>query len=253
MTAPGSTALSFGTDFTATLNGDAVAALPIDIDEVGDYTLVLTGTGNYVGTKTYPINVIGDHVRITLAQEVGTYSSDNDLNFTGSPLKAYIAAGYNKSENKVLLVRVYDVPAGTGIFLRGQGGESYNIPKGTSQSYYVNMLKANLTASAIAQTDGDMSNFLLAKVDNIFMFCAPSANATLGANRAYLQVPTTFVSSNAREVNIVFEEDATGITDYTDYTGKPINGWYDLQGRKHDKKPVTKGLYIVNGKTIVVK
>ena len=230
-----------------------MAALPIDIDEVGDYTLVLTGTGNYVGTKTYPISVIGDHVRITLAQEVGTYSSDNDLNFTGSPLKAYIAAGYNKSENKVLLVRVYDVPAGTGIFLRGQGGESYNIPKATSQSYYVNMLKANLTASAIAQTDGDMSNFLLAKVDNVFMFCAPSANATLGANRAYLQVPTTFVSSNAREVNIVFEEDATGITDYTDYTDKPINGWYDLQGRKHDKKPVTKGLYIVNGKTIVVK
>jgi hypothetical protein len=185
---------------------------------------------------------------------VGTYSSNEDLNFTGSNLKAYIAAGYNKSENQVLLVRVYDVPQGTGIFLRGEAGESYNISKTTSQSYYVNMLKANLTAGPIAQTDGSMSNFLLAKVDDVFKFCAPSATATLGANRAYLQVPTSFITASAREVDIVFDEDATGITtNFTNITNS--DEWYDLQGRPiaNGQKPTAKGLYIVNGRKTVIK
>ena len=254
VTAPGSMALSLDNDFTATLNGDAVTEFPIAIDEVGDYTLILTGTGNYVGTKTYQIKVIGDHVLITLAQEVGTYSCDEDLNFTGSELKAYIAAGYNKGENQVLLVRVYDVPAGTGIFLKGEAGVKYNIPKDHSQSYYVNMLKAHLTAGPIAQTDGDMSNFLLAKPGAYFMFCVPSANATLGANRAYLQVPTSFIAtSNAREVKIVFEEDATGISTMSDGRSKMSDVWYSIDGRKLNADPTKKGLYIVNGSKVIVK
>ena len=260
MTAPGgSIALTLGTDYTATLNGEAVTAYPIAINEVGNYTLVLTGTGSYEGSKTYQITVIGDHVLITLSQEVGTYSCDEDLNFTGSELKAYIAAGYNKSENQVLLVRVYDVPAGTGIFLRGEAGESYNISKTTSQSYYVNMLKANLNAGPIAQTEGSMSNFLLAKVNSVFKFCAPSANATLGANKAYLQVPTAFVSANlAHEVDIVFEEDAetTSLIEHGKWRMENEAGaWYDLQGRPvaPGQKPSAKGLYIVNGRKKVVK
>ena len=260
VTSPNSMALSYGNDFTATLNGDAVAQLPIDINEVGDYTLVLTGTGDYVGTKTYHFTVIGDHVRITLVEDVATYSSNDDLNFTGSALNAYIAAGYNKEQNQVLLVHVYDVPAGTGIFLRGQAGESYNIPKSTSQSYYVNMLKANVTAGPVAQTEGSLTNFLLGKVNDVIKFYAASANASLGDNKAYLQVPTSFLSNNnAREVNIVFEEDATGIGNLTPALSEGEGAWYDLQGRLvtvkglTDTKPMKKGLYIVNGRKVVIK
>ena len=250
-------ALAFGADYTATLNGEDVNAFPIDINEVGSYTLVLTGISDCVGSQTINFSVKGDHVLITLAQTVGTYSDSEDLNFTGSNLKAYIATGYNKGENQVLLVRVYDVPAGTGIFLRGEAGETYNIPKGTSQSYYVNMLKAKLEAGPIAQTEGSMSNFLLAKVDGVFKFCTPSATATLGANRAYLQVPTSFINtpsnpSNAREVNIVFEEDATGILDMEAWRNGGNEKFYDLQGRPVQHTSA-KGLYIVNGKKVVVK
>ena len=260
VTAPGSSTLSYGNDFTATLNGDDVAQFPIDIDEVGDYTLVLTGTGNYVGTKTYHFTVIGDHVRITLVEDVATYSSNDDLNFTGLPLNAYIAAGYNKEQNKVLLVHVYDVPAGTGIFLRGQAGESYNIPKNDSQSYYVNMLKAHITAGSVAQTEGSLTNFLLGKVNDDIKFYAASANASLGDNKAYLQVPTSFLANNnAREVEIVFEEDVTGIGNLTPALSEGEGAWYDLQGRLvtvkglTDTKSMKKGLYIHNGKKIVIK
>jgi hypothetical protein len=246
--------LNLGNYLTATLNGDAVTQVPLTIDEVGNYTLVLTGQNGFVGSKTYHFTVIGDHVIINMAEEVGTYSSNDDLNFTGSELKAYIAAGYNKGENQVLLVHVYDVPAGTGVFLRGEAGVKYSIPKSTAQSYYVNMLKPNITAGPIAQTEGSMSNFLLAKVDDKFKFCTPAANATLGANKAYLQVPTSFIEANfAREVDIVFEEDATGIFTMSDVRSLMSDGWYTLDGRKLDGKPAKKGLYIVNGKKVVVK
>ncbi|WP_294743407.1 leucine-rich repeat protein [uncultured Prevotella sp.] len=188
---------------------------------------------------------------IILAQGVGTFSCSQDLNFTGSELKAYIAAGYNKSSKVVLLVRVYDIPAGTGIYLKGEAGVTYKIPYSTSQSYYVNMLKANLTEGPIAKTSGDMSNYLLSKENGEFMFCAPSESAVLGAQKAYLQVPTSFISNNARAIGIAFEDDeTTNIRDFELFT----NGndrLYNLKGQRIEK--AGRGVYIKNGKKVVIK
>ena len=189
---------------------------------------------------------------IILAQGVGTFSCSQDLNFTGSELKAYIAAGYNKAESQVLLVRVYDIPAGTGLYLKGEAGVTYKIPYSTSQAYYVNMLKANLTASSIAKTSGDMSNFLLNKVDGEYGFFAPSETATLGAQKAYLQVPTSFMSgSEARAISIAFEDDGTtNISDFELFTNSNEH-LYNLKGQRVEK--AGRGLYIKNGKKVVIK
>ena len=53
----GSNNLTFGTDYTATLNGDNVESFPINITQKGDYTLTLTGNGSYTGTKSISICV----------------------------------------------------------------------------------------------------------------------------------------------------------------------------------------------------
>ena len=190
---------------------------------------------------------------IILAQGVGTFSCAQDLNFTGSELKAYIAAGYNKEESQVLLVRVYDIPAGTGLYLKGEAGVTYKIPYSTSQAYYVNMLKANLTASSIAKTSGDMSNFLLNKVDGEYGFFAPSETATLAAQKAYLQVPTSFMSGSveARAISIAFEDDGTtNISDFELFTNSNEH-LYNLKGQRVEK--AGRGLYIKNGKKVVIK
>ena len=190
---------------------------------------------------------------IILAQGVGTFSCAQDLNFTGSELKAYIAAGYNKAESQVLLVRVYDVPAGTGIYLKGEADVTYKIPYSTSQAYYVNMLKANLTASSIAKTSGDMSNFLLNKVGGEYGFFAPSETATLGAQKAYLQVPTSFMSGSGetRAISIAFEDDGTtNISDFELFTNSNEH-LYNLKGQRVEK--AGRGLYIKNGKKVVIK
>ena len=188
---------------------------------------------------------------IILAQGVGTFSCSQDLNFTGNELKAYIAAGYNKADNIVLLVRVYDVPAGTGIYLKGDAGVTYKIPYSTSQSYYVNMLKANLSEGPIAKTDGDMSNFLLNKKNGEYGFFAPSESATLGAQKAYLQVPTSFINGTADAIGIAFEDDeTTNIRDFELFT----NGndrLYNLKGQRIEK--AGRGVYIKNGKKVVIK
>ncbi|MBQ8157416.1 MAG: InlB B-repeat-containing protein, partial [Prevotella sp.] len=228
---------------TLTVNGEDVTAYVVD----GQYTIHHV-TGNVVVVATF--NATKEF--ITLAQGVGTFSCAQDLNFTGSELKAYIAAGYNKAESQVLLVRVYDVPAGTGLYLKGEADVTYKIPYSTSQAYYVNMLKANLTASSIAKTSGDMSNFLLNKVDGEYGFFAPSETATLGAQKAYLQVPTSFMSgSEARAISIAFEDDGTtNISDFELFTNSNEH-LYNLKGQRVEK--AGRGLYIKNGKKVVIK
>ena len=82
VTIPGQTTLTFGTDFTATLNGTDVLSLPITISETGDYTLTLTGTGSYAGTKSINFRVVGpgdteDHpITIGSTDDWNTFASN---------------------------------------------------------------------------------------------------------------------------------------------------------------------------------
>ena len=73
---------------------------------------------------------------------------------------------------------------------------------------------------------------------------------TLGANQCWLQFDKQEIPS-ARQFTLVFDSEATGIktTDCTDYTDSV---WYDLNGRKV-AAPSKKGIYVVNGKKVVVK
>lgn len=84
---------------------------------------------------------------------------------------------------------------------------------------------------------------------------------TLGANKAYLNLSS--VSSNAKLVLFSFfdeeEEDiyngiATEIDQVTSYKTQEASAeWYNLNGQKLNGKPTADGLYIVNGKKVLVK
>ena len=182
-----------------------------------------------------------------------TFSCSKDLDFTGSDVRAYIAGGYNKGTNTVLLVRVYDVPAGTGVILKGAAG-TYKVPYVTSQAYYVNMLVAQLTAANISQTSGTMTNYLLGNAEDGLGFYLAKADGTskLAAQRAYLQVPTAFVAGESK-VRYIFEDDAvpTDIADFEMYNKKQINGIYNMSGQKLDG--VQRGLNIIDGKKVLIK
>ena len=77
----------------------------------------------------------------------------------------------------------------------------------------------------------------------------------LAANRAYLRT-TSAPSASAGAMSFSFEEGTTGMKE--DGIVKRENRaadaeWYDLQGRKMSNIPTVPGLYIVNGKKVVVK
>ena len=84
----------------------------------------------------------------------------------------------------------------------------------------------------------------------------PTAELTVRTCRAYFEL-TNEVPETAGAPSIVIEygDESTGIvlgTDFTDYTAK-TDAWYTLDGRKLNGKPTQKGMYVKNGRKVVVK
>jgi hypothetical protein len=76
----------------------------------------------------------------------------------------------------------------------------------------------------------------------------------VAANKAWLEVPVS--SGNNANIRIVFDNDETTEIEEVDsgqLTVDSDDSWYDLQGRKLDGQPTTKGVYIWKGKKVVVR
>lgn len=81
---------------------------------------------------------------------------------------------------------------------------------------------------------------------------------TLRSCRAHFWIPAS-IAASVRSINLVdFDSnekgDATHIKENDAWNKEhEANAWYTLDGRKLDKHPTRKGLYIVNGKKMVIK
>jgi hypothetical protein len=72
----------------------------------------------------------------------------------------------------------------------------------------------------------------------------------VGPNKAWISIPSDI--SNVKALRIVFGGDATGVNEVNEVIG--VNDkWYDLNGRKLNGMPTKKGIYILNGKKVIVK
>ena len=235
-------------DPDATLTSLTVNGSEVKESIVGNHYTIENVSGNVSVVATWSLT----KEFITLATSTATFSCSEDLNFTGSDLKAYIAAGYNKGENQVLLVRVYDVPANTGLVIRGVEGQTYKIPYSTSQSYFVNLLKAHLNTDGVPATSGDYYNYVLKRDGDVYSWHRPeSGDMKLGTKKAYLQLPSSFMPAAARMLELVFEDDST--TDLHEFillnNGKTSGRIYNLNGQQVDN--MRKGVYIVNGHKVM--
>ena len=235
-------------DPDATLTSLTVNGLEVKESIVDNQYTITSVSGNVSVVATWS----STKEFITLATSTATFSCSQDLNFTGSELRAYIAAGYDKDENSVLLVRVYNVPANTGLVIRGEEGETYKISYSTSHSYFVNLLKEHLTSDDVPITSGDYNNYVLKRDADVYKWQRPtSGTMKLGAKKAYLQLPSSFMTTAARELNLVFEDDST--TDISKFVllnnGKAGERIYNLNGQQVDN--MRKGVYIVNGRKVM--
>ena len=193
-----------------------------------------------------------DEDEITI-KDIGktTWCSEYDLDFTNvAGIKAYTATGYNDITKTIWLTRVTEVPAGTGLLVKGDPG-TYKIPHVSVRAYYTNLLVGNLgDAIKIEETDGDKTNYYLSGKDGTFVSVNGSAN--IGKNKAYLQLPTS-VFGGTRSIGISYDDEdgTTSIKNLTPALSEGEGVYYNLQGQRVAKPG--KGLYIRNGKVVVIK
>lgn len=194
-------------------------------------------------------------VTITIGQlEMGTYCSKYYLGFSKvSGIKAYIASGFKPSTGTAFIMNVEEVPANTGIMVKGAPG-TYTIPVKKTDMYYVNMFKGTLVSMTVPVIEDGCQNYVLRKGDDdVVRFYKSYGGSTLGANKAYLQIPTSVITSamNSREYINFEEDDVTGIVG-PEYSTQEDNGeYYNLNGQRETSPK--SGIYIKNGKKIIIR
>jgi hypothetical protein len=195
------------------------------------------------------------NVEITMGSSgEATYSSNFDLDFTDvEGLKAYIASGFSPSTGKTTMTRVFKVPAGEGLYLKGEPG-SYDIPSVSVDDIYANLLVGVPTATIVSPTDGEYTNLILTKKEGVIAFRELEETGTIASGKAYLHIPTTAYAACSR-IYLVFEdeeEEAMGINSLNDKSEMMNDkAVYDLQGRRVENP--TRGLYIKDGKKFIKK
>ena len=213
--------------------------------------------GDAILFKGSDTNIILDYVALSLksvpttisAVDYSTFASDYDLNFStlSSTLKAYKAT---VSGSTITFTAVTTVPAGEGVLLKSvadlDANTVFNIPVTTGVAAWGADDNAFVrgTGAAVATGTGPY-NYVLSTKSGVVGFYQ-AAGQTVPTNKCYLQSAT-----NAARVAINFDDEATGLKTIDNGQLTIDNAVYDLQGRKVIAP--TKGLYIVNGKKVVVK
>ena len=204
------------------------------------YVIKSTANANIQITK---IEIFGDAEPIAVSEHgFATFASDNVLDFTNVPdITAYIA---KEESGAITLTKVNKVPAGTGVLLRSDNGTTaFAVPFTTAATDDVtDNLFVRGTEAAVSYGEGPY-NYVLSIVNNKIGFYKANNN-TVATNRAYLQ---TTIAAGAR----IEIDGMTGITGVNLNENQNENRYYDLQGR-YVTQP-TKGLYIVNGRKVVIK
>ena len=177
------------------------------------------------------------------AFEWTTFVSDKALDFEGSGVTAYVVTGH--TGNALDKTEVTKVAANTPLLLNAAAGD-YNIPVAASGTAYTdNKLKAG-TGAAVAKEDGKTKYVLsLDANDKIAFMKINNDPATVPANKAYLEFDEV-ISAPSFSFG-----DATAI-DYVRSKTEDVRGdFYNLNGQRVAQP--TKGLYIVNGRKVIMK
>ena len=191
-----------------------------------------------------------------------------DLDFTESEaegLKAYTVTGFD-SKKTIWLTRVMTASAGTPLLLRGAASGKYDVKSSAVQMAYVNMLDGNsgdadVTLSPV--TDGSVI-YVLSLGSGSFGPLGKEAKFAKG--KAWLPVPTAFhdkIAASTRgigndaseleaEVMCLFVNANTTAIDKIAVGKSGDDAWYNLNGQRIDR-PTKKGLYVRNGKKVILK
>ena len=196
-----------------------------------------------------------------------------DLTLEGSPLAGATARTLTEASisgttlNLTFSDAVTTLEAGTPYIIKWASGDNIVSPvfsgvtiDKTDRSYDNGISGDNRvrflgTYKSTAFGAEDKSILLMGGANTLYY---PTAGAGIGAQRAYFKIGSdgALLARRLTAFNIDFGDDeATGIISVHD-SGFMVNGsdaWYSLDGRRLSAKPSRAGVYINNGKKVVIK
>ena len=187
-----------------------------------------------------------ENVTVTATKEYSTFCGTCPLDFSNvDNLEAYVVSAINTSS--ATITKVEKVPAGTGLILKKKA----NIGTATDFTVPVASTTDNIGTNYLVgvTADKNMDNVANAYIlsNGLFYKCS---GGTLAAGKAYL-VAEAWSTSTAPSFTIVTDNgDTTGIANVNRETITD-NQYYTLDGRRVENP--SNGIYIINGKKVVIK
>ena len=204
-----------------------------------------SGTGNALARMDY-LTLTRSQISQSISS-VGwaTLYTPYALSFAGTGLTAYTATVAN---GQVTLAEVSDVPANTGVVLQGEAG-SYLISSIASSTTAQGELQGSATEALAYDENAENDYYMLAhNSETGKVQFTKLTSGSIAAGKAYL---VQAKGNGARTLNVVFAEDGTNGIQTLDKTPQADGACYNLNGQRVSQP--AKGLYIVNGKKVVIK
>ena len=219
---------------------------------LGNYAIcAVASTGEYDGSFTSGrITLFQGYEVEVAAKEFITYYKDEPLYVEDEAAELYTIESVN-GDQAVLSDRSDAMPSNTPMLVYNKSNETKVIllipcAEPDMAITVAPEFQGTLTGTTIAASTEGQTNY--AFNGKAFVFVKNAIE--VGPNKAWLSVNTGVPSAR---ITLVFSDDETTKIANTNLTNLTNGNWYDLNGRKLDKMPTKKGVYIMNGKKVVVK
>ena len=199
-------------------------------------------TGDYVGT----INVKNASLHPVVEGRLVVVGSAGYSTFSASKavkMRGVTAYGAKYDGSKIVLTPVTEIPANTGVIIEA-AEDTYKVPVIESASSIASVNDLLVSDGSVI---GDGTIFALGKKNEVVGFYKVAAGQSVPAGKAYLVIP----DASREFVGFGYDNEKTGIGLTETSELRTDNAVYDMQGRRVAQP--TKGLYIVNGKKVIIK
>lgn len=221
------------------------------------YTLKVTNDNNTQITKIVVYakdETVAGAINIATPEGFGTFYTDKNYVLP----QGLTAFGYTSIDGNNTLTKSVEyvagdiVPANTAVVVKGAKGSYnyYNTEEVATKIIEKNLLKGVTTDTRIEAKSG-VKRYILTRADDgiLAFYRTNTGNINVKANRAYLEVPTAMAVAS-----FSLEGSATGINNVVTTAAK--QGIYTISGVRLNAtttKELPAGIYIVDGKKVIVK
>ena len=221
---------------------------------LGNYAIcAVASTGEYDGSfSSGRIELFQGYEVEVAAKEFITYYKDEALYVEDEAAELYTISSVN-GDQAVLSDRSDAMPSNTPMLVYNKSNETKVIllipcNEPDLAITVAPEFKGTLTGTTIAASTEAQTNYAL----NGKAFVYVKNAIEIGANKAWLQIPSQ--QQSAHKLEIVFDGNMTGV-DTLNVKRGTVNddSWYTVDGRKLNGMPTKKGIYVKNGRKVVVK